>query len=353
MTAPEFTHPGILQLGADKSSDQELVHRLFQRIDRAGVSTVLVGHSHYDHLMDVPTILHNELPNARVISTPTTRFVLEGDALLDIARVIAVDTLHAASRSAKGEWQYIKGVDGGHRFRVLPVISTHAPNVGGYTIANETLYTKLDALPTKPSKWPKGEVYGFFIDIISRDSTPLFRIYYQDSASDPDHSVLPPFTGKDVRRPDLAIICGGNFQNTEAYPTVLLREMKPRFTMIGHWEDFFRDPEDKLQVIPGLNGSELRDRVREFMDTRWATLALSVWRDSSTPLPRLARSRDNADSQSDSLHTGCLRPRCVRHQYYQHRHWRHNRVRCDARGARRLLGNAHANVFEHHHGVHR
>ena len=99
-----------------------------------------------------------------------------------------------------------------------------------------------------------------------------FRIYYQDAASDTAHSVLPALAASDAHRIDLAIICAGNFSETPDYPARLLSSLRPAFALVGHWESFFRSPEDELKVIPLLHAGALSARMRESLPSAWATL---------------------------------------------------------------------------------
>ena len=46
----------------------------------AAVHAILVGHSHYDHLMDVPLIARRYVPNATIYGSLTTKRILMGDS---------------------------------------------------------------------------------------------------------------------------------------------------------------------------------------------------------------------------------------------------------------------------------
>jgi mRNA degradation ribonuclease J1/J2 len=56
MTAPFYSNPNIFRVGLRRPihSDTNLVERLLP--DVSDVRAILVGHAHYDHLMDVPYI---------------------------------------------------------------------------------------------------------------------------------------------------------------------------------------------------------------------------------------------------------------------------------------------------------
>ncbi len=272
LTGPSYTHPSLLALLIPRQSNADLVAEMFHHFDATGIRAAIVGHSHYDHLMDMPTIMRTVLPIVPLYGSPTTKHVLAGAGDIDGNRITAIDTMRAGSATRVGEWFYVNDAAGARRFRFMAVVSTHAPNVGDFTIANDTLFADLTELPSAPGRWPKGEVYAYVIDLLDVVGSPVFRIFYQDAASDPEHSVLPPFSGADNRPVDLAIVCAGNFSETPDYPTALLGKLHPRFALVGHWESFFRGPEQSLQIIPLLRADELRKRLRDSLEARWATL---------------------------------------------------------------------------------
>jgi hypothetical protein len=108
--------------------------------------------------------------------------------------------------------------------------------------------------------------------MLGEDGAVVFRTYYQDSASDPEHSVRPQLEAGDTTRFSLAIVCGGNFDKAESYPTTILRALDPTFAIVGHWDNFFRHVDKGPRLIPGMNGRELRRLMDEAMGKRWAAL---------------------------------------------------------------------------------
>jgi hypothetical protein len=271
MTAPLFTRPTLKQVVRVGGSDQATVDRMLAKVDTAGIHAILVGHSHYDHLMDVPSLMHT-LRKPSVIGSATTRHVLAGDPTLDRTRVVAIDTAQSASASRPGRWHYVSDAAGRRRFRVMAVMSTHAPNYEDVTISNFALHEDLDALPRTPFDWPKGEVFAYVIDVLHDERTVAFRVYYQDSASDSAHSVRPMLDAGDSRPFDLVIVCGGNFNMAGPYPANVLEAFAPAYAILGHWDSFFRDADKSPWLIPMLNGRELKRRMNAAAENRWAAV---------------------------------------------------------------------------------
>ena len=68
LTGPSFTHRSIFPIvfGFTIRSDTALVDRRLADTPLGDVSAILIGHSHYDHLLDVPYIARSKAPRARV-----------------------------------------------------------------------------------------------------------------------------------------------------------------------------------------------------------------------------------------------------------------------------------------------
>ncbi|HUR00090.1 MAG TPA: hypothetical protein VM166_11595, partial [Gemmatimonadaceae bacterium] len=122
-------------------------------------SLILVGHGHYDHLMDVPFIANRYATSAVVYGSPTVRHILMGDRELrsDPRRVVAIDTVVAGTSTREGRWFY----SADSAFRFMALITSHAPAfaVGSlkYRFASGSVPTDLDSLPVTAAEWKLGE----------------------------------------------------------------------------------------------------------------------------------------------------------------------------------------------------
>ena len=113
------------------------------------------------------------------------------------------------------------------------------------------------SLPTLPSGWAEGEVFAYLLDFLDDHGRVEFRVYYQDAGTDmpigfPWGGNAPP-DGKSI---DVALIClGGNFEQLKNHPEGIINATRPRFLLLGHWENFFVPQGDicrihKVQEIP-------------------------------------------------------------------------------------------------------
>lgn len=272
LTAPSFTNRRLSKVLLPWPyrfvADTALVDERMMLADTAAMRTtaaILVGHAHYDHLLDVPYVARRWASRPPIYGSPTMMHILAGEPSVDSLAVAVADSV--GDRNSMGRWIYASG--GGIRF--MPLASTHAPNLWRYTFSRGAAGERRSALPRTARGWRMGEVYAWIVDIVAPDSTPLFRIYYQDSAADSAHLELPRFAGRDDRQVDVAILCAANYGAVENNPDVAVTALTPRFVVLGHWEDFFRSPRDPLQVVRFTDTERLARRLDARMGDNWLT----------------------------------------------------------------------------------
>ena len=250
LTDPFFSNPVAtrgpgavrwLLSGPRITPDSALIERLLPKsADRASV--ILLGHGHYDHLMDVPFIATHRSRTAAIFGGPSIRHMLIGDRTLRSSprRMVTIPIESAGDSSREGEWFY----SADSAFRFMAIKAGHAPTLRlgtwGFTFAEGRLAADMDSLPHMAAEWKLGEPYAFLIDVLSDSTrTTLFRIYFEDAPSEPPLG-SPPAAILANRKVDLAILCAATSSHVSGAPDSLLRVLQPRAVMVTHWESFFR-----------------------------------------------------------------------------------------------------------------
>ncbi len=283
LTAPFFSNPSfgqvrpritrLLRSTPRISADTVAIEKLLPRAaDRA--IAILVGHGHYDHLMDVPYIATHRATSAKIYGGPSVRHMLMGDSTLRSnggARLIAISLAGAGSPNREGVWYYT--ADSAYRF--MAVVAGHAPNYRAwkqvYTYTIGTVDSDLDSLPHTAAEWKLGEPYAYIIDVLSdRSRGPVFRIYFQDAPSEPPLG-FPPVDLLAERPIDLAVLCAATSSNVSNTPDSLLTILKPLHVIVGHWEDFFRSQTLPIHLSPGTDLEAFRKSLRSSLppSTDW------------------------------------------------------------------------------------
>lgn len=289
LTGPLLSNPGLLSvlINAHIRPDTQWIDRKLgtpqMRRDLLSVDAILIGHSHYDHLMDVPYIAENFARNATIWGTPSAGHILHGDSLLRPVghvseadgrphRVMVIDSSAVGSHARAGTWIYV----GKNTIRFMALASEHVPNVGNYLLAPGLITRDRDDPPRKVYDWRVGETYAYLIDFLRPDSSVVFRLYYMDAVARPPLGFPPPLDGADTARVTVAILCGGNFEQVADYPGRLLGVLHPKQVLLGHWESFFRSQRKSTKVLPFLDEAKLARRLDNALpdSSGWVTPAL-------------------------------------------------------------------------------
>lgn len=271
LTPPLFTRRGILAtaLGLTYRTDTARIDRALaeMRVRLDDVSTVVVGHSHYDHLIDIPYIARKHLPSeARIIGTPSMGHILAADAGAR-RRTVVLPRADIGDGLRAGRWVYAP--DG--RSRVMAFASKHPDNVWFFTFAPGRVTRDRTTLPRSAWGWKLGETYAYLIDFIRADSTPIFRVFYHDAPFIPAPGTLDHLAPRDARPVDVAIICAGNFDKLDGYPHDAIANLRARRVIVGHWDDFFDQWTMDPGVLPLNDTRELAKRLDRSAPGRWIT----------------------------------------------------------------------------------
>lgn len=190
---------------------------------------VLVGHTHFDHAIDVPTIARRHECAAYGSSSLVNLMRLHGLA----ERAVEVEPDH----------RYELGP-----FTVTFVPSLHSKLLLGYKVPfdGELTCEHLDAL--SPSAYKCGQVWGIHIEVAG------MTFYHQGSANLIDEALH--HRGVNVF---LAGIAGRSF--TRDYWARILPRLQPQTIVASHFDDFFRPIDATMGFSTNVNLTAVPDEV--------------------------------------------------------------------------------------------
>ncbi len=253
LTAPFFSNPSLITTGFGRIQCRtELVDRFLP--DISDVTSILAGHSHYDHLLDIPYILRAHAPKATIYGNATMRHILT--AAVSEERLFVVDEL-AGDHVKMGIWKRFPEMP----IRFMPLRSEHAPHFFGIKLYCGNVNYDLQRLPDRASGWKEGQTFAFLIDFLNEDDSVALRLHYQDAASTPPLG-FPPSNINGDPPIDVSITCLASFQQVNGYPERLLQYLQPTHVFAGHWEDFFRPQTLPVRVVPLSDAREFERRVQ-------------------------------------------------------------------------------------------
>jgi L-ascorbate metabolism protein UlaG (beta-lactamase superfamily) len=267
LTAPFYSNPGLLRVafGLPISPNTERIDAHLPPVD--DVEAILVGHAHYDHLMDTVYIAETHAPHAVLYGNETMAHILAKREGLH-GRVVAMDD-EAGDWWQPGRWQYLAS----RSIRFMALRSEHAPHFWGIKMFGGSVDDDQDSLPRTAYGWKEGQTFAFLIDFLGADGAVKIRLHYQDAASNPPAGFPPPSEHAIVDPVDVAILCVGDFGQVDDYPEAIVRQLQPQTVILGHWESFFRSPELPVEAVPLTDTKQFARRLTNALPAgaRWYT----------------------------------------------------------------------------------
>ncbi|MFJ4348696.1 MBL fold metallo-hydrolase [Pseudomonas sp. NPDC089401] len=278
MLAPSFSNPeGLFKHWPPfwVAADKKRIDAYMRQLPACDVTLLLVGHGHYDHLLDVPWIMRRYAPNAEVYGSDTVVHILH--AMKDPTRKedahwTWVDPDRV--KSAKGYMATVPGCNGapgpakpgywitskGGAIRAMPIQSMHAPHVLGYTFGHGSYNEDLAEVPASVLSWKQGQSMAWLIDLLDEGGQPRYRIHFQDSAASAPCGIMPSLP--DSTQVDVEILSVGSWRKAANYPEQVLKAHNPRLVLLGHWENFFGNNPNEPEPLRGQEVGRMVDTVK-------------------------------------------------------------------------------------------
>lgn len=225
---PFVSNPGFVDtFFRSARSDGVRVRRSF-----ADMSAIFVGHTHWDHAMDV----------AEVATLSPSAVVYGSDTTTEIVR-----------RQGIGESQLHTVVDGEQLtvgpFRVEAVASQH----GIVPVANKIDVIELrgTGMPRSPFRWPRGQVFSYRVTFADTS------FYLHTSAGfEPE-----PFARQ--QPVDVVIACLAARQGTPDYFARIGAQLRPKVFIPCHHDNFLESQDKPPKPVPRLEWPQFLDDVAD------------------------------------------------------------------------------------------
>ena len=224
---PYVSRPSLARCAAGRvASDAALVARHFP-----SASAIVVGHTHFDHALDVPLIAART--GAKVFGSRSARVLCRAAGVPE-AQVDVVE-------SGREELREV----GPFRLRFVP--SAHSRFLlGRVPFAGEI--ADCDDVPVRIAGYRCGAVFGVEVEVRGR------RIYHLGSAELVDANL-------EARNIDLALLCVAGWTSSERLPERMLRKLSPRAVLLSHWDNFFLPLDRPAVPLPAMRMETLADRL--------------------------------------------------------------------------------------------
>ena len=236
---PFFSNTAIRDLKKLKSNatsiEGVLLNMQLNNIVPSKIKSVFIAHSHYDHLYDLPYLLQNKRLNneVSVYGSYTTKNIL--DAALD-------NNLYHFNLLPNKNTKPYGWIEISPYIKVLPIKVAHNSHAlhfikimrGKGKAAGIKDYDTHN-YQSNAYKWKEGNTYAFLVELTGTNGEKK-KVYVQSSAT----KVLPPQNYLfQLNTVDIAFICVASSTQSAKYPKDLLSIIRPKKTVLIHWEDFF------------------------------------------------------------------------------------------------------------------
>jgi hypothetical protein len=248
---------------------QAFKERFDSTLSRTAIQQAFISHTHYDHVMDLPVLLHDRyFPELKKITG--NEFL---PAMLhhhkESVTVMTLTDQQVFNPLIENDTAY-QWLPAAPNMDVLAIASMHGPHKFGVVLMNRPVdqrYFKRKKRSdpyarSKGYKWSAGCTYSFLVRLQKQDGTD-FKIFVQTSASNAPYG-LPP-EGEDA---DLVLLCFASMQEVTNYPAFIIEKTNARKLVLVHWEDFFRYPKhsNDLKVVRGTRKQVVLQRLKQLRE---------------------------------------------------------------------------------------
>ena len=195
---------------------------------------IVVGHTHFDHVLDVPAI-----------ALATSAKVFGSRSAVTLCRASGVPEAQIVDVEREAGGQPAVAEVGPFRLRFVP--SAHSCFMLGRVPFPGDI-ADCEDVPMRTERYRCGAVFAVEIRVAGR------TIVHVGSAE-----LLPaPFEAKE---PDLVLLCTAGWTSSPDLPERVARALSPRAVVLSHWDDFFRPLDREARMLPAMAVPRLVERL--------------------------------------------------------------------------------------------
>lgn len=216
------------------------------------VKMVVAGHSHYNHLLDIP-YLSKYLPETTpVLLNHSGKHIL---SYYQLNQQMVVMNDIAGTDSQLGYWYY----SADSTVRTMAFRSKHQPKMAGLSNQNRVYNSDLSGEPILVSDWQAGNVYSYVVDFLEEDTIGYRMLFMSSGAVDP-HGMFPRKLVDEHPINDMFISASAKLEFDD-YPGPIIDLCSPERVFLIHWERSGKKKESQMKAIDQKNLDELKAKL--------------------------------------------------------------------------------------------
>jgi len=210
-------------------ADRAAIRRYVPKAD-----AIVAGHTHFDHVLDVPDIAR--VTGARVFGSRSAA---------TLCRSRGVPASHVEMVEPEAGQAPVEREVGPFRLRFVP--SAHSRFLLGRVPAPGDIADCTD-VPMRAEAYRCGAVFGVEIRVAGR------TLYHMGSAELVDANIQ-------VKHVDLLLMCVAGWTSSPGLPERVAHRLAPAAILFSHWDDFLRPLDEPLRALPAMRLPQLVERL--------------------------------------------------------------------------------------------
>ena len=257
---PFFTHIPLRQVVFGHAiSDPDEVKPFVPHL--GSVQAVVVGHSHYDHAMAVPTVDPHLAPDAVFLGSQTLAHTFAATPLTH--PILAVNDQLTTIHRMGTPWVHPDG-----RLRIWPILSGHPAQWAFFHLYKRQLDAPRSRPPVRVHHYQEGITIAFLVDFLDAGRVAA-RVYIQSSSTGHPAGFFP-HTMLEERGVDLALVSMDVANREMQSGDSVLHLVAPRHVVFTHYEDFFSGKDEPPREIVKVDLPKTHEFFRNTPDrTYW------------------------------------------------------------------------------------
>ncbi len=271
MAGPFFSNPGLLRVGLGRvRHDPGAMCQGLSGIDPGKVGALVFGHSHYDHLGDLPW-LAPRLQRARAYVNQAGMNALAPyiDGAERRGTGLLTGRLTLLKKSSERPVRLRDAHGDPLPFLLTAIPADHAPHFLRVLLM-EGDGKKLDQPWENHRYWAlhDGDSFAFVLDLTDgteEGASVRFRVLYQDSAGSQVLHGLEEMKAREesILPFDLAVGCMASAHLVKDYPEKVMQATAPRHLLVTHYDNFFKPWGHRRHFVPLLTRGRANRFLRE------------------------------------------------------------------------------------------